>query len=80
MITIHINKEHWEDHPFTVDSTITIDEDATSYQALLAFIQALRLETYGDEAIRAALVEAAAELQEWITASHTVMTDRLDSQ
>ena len=76
MITISVTKSPWDDHEFTTSASFTIGEDARTSDAIRAFVNALVLETYGLESIRASLLAISEELAEEISAYNRIMQER----
>lgn len=76
MTTIKVQTKEWEDHPFTVDTTITISDLATGTGYLHACRVAMLIEGYSNEVIRHACEVIQEELEESIEGSYNVMTDR----
>lgn len=74
--TIKVQTKEWEDHPFTVDATITISEQATGTGFLHACRVAMLIEGYSTEVVRHACETIQEELEESIEANHSVMTGR----
>lgn len=75
MTTIHIHTKRWEQHPFNVDATITIDDDVTGTGYLHACRVAMLIEGYSNEVIRHACEVIQEELEESIESSYNVMID-----
>ena len=77
MITITVNKEPWEDHDYTLNTTFSIGEDATAHSAIRAFVDALSLESYCLEGIRNSLAIVAGDLEDSIESNYNVMQERI---
>lgn len=73
MTTIDIQTKEWEEHPFTIDATIKIDDGATSTGYLHACRLAMLMEGYSNEVIRNACQELVYELEENIESCYSIM-------
>jgi hypothetical protein len=76
MTTIKVQTEQWEEHPFTIEATITIDDKATGTEYLHACRVAMLIEGYSNEVIRNACQEIEYEMEETIESCFKVMNDR----
>ena len=76
MTTIKVQTKEWEEHPFTVDATITISDQATGTGYLHACRVAMLIEGYSNEVIRHACEDIQEELEDSIEGSYSVMIDR----
>lgn len=76
MTTIKVQTEEWEEHPFTIEATITIDDSADGTGFLQACRIAMLMEGYSNEVIRNACQKVEYELEEAIDACFKVMSSR----
>lgn len=73
MTTIDIQTKEWEEHPFTIDATIKIDDGATGTGYLQACRLAMLMEGYSNEVIRDACQELIYELEETTESCYSLM-------
>lgn len=76
MTTIKVQTKEWKEHPFTIEATITIDDEANGTGFLQACRIAMLMEGYSNEVIRNACQEVAYEMEETIEACFKVMNSR----
>ena len=78
MIKIVIDKHDEFNTDF--NATATIDDGATTTDAISAFCRILQLAGYGDEGIRSGLESVEYDIYESINASKTIMDSKRDIQ